>query len=242
MRMASVVARRLLVNYRVDPAVVARLLPDPLRPRLAGGWAVAGICLVRLAQVRPVGLPAALGLRSENAAHRFAVEWDTPDGVRTGVYLPRRHTDSAIAALVGGRLFPGRHRLAKFTVRETARELEIGCVSGDRRTRVWADVRLSGRFGRSELFGELDQAADFFTCGSGYSATRDPHRLDGVAMQAEQWRFEPVDLIGARSTFFDSLPAGSAALDHALLLRDTPATWTPLPSLRVSSAGQPVQA
>jgi hypothetical protein len=54
--------RRLLVNYRVDPDVAARVLPPPLRPQQVAGWAVAGICLIRLAQLRPGRVPAWLGL------------------------------------------------------------------------------------------------------------------------------------------------------------------------------------
>ena len=64
--LAAVVERRLLVNYRVDPDVAARLVPPPFRPQLVRGWAVAGICLIRLGRLRPRGLPSAVGLRSEN--------------------------------------------------------------------------------------------------------------------------------------------------------------------------------
>ncbi|MEA2492488.1 MAG: hypothetical protein QOJ29_399 [Thermoleophilaceae bacterium] len=39
-----------------------------------------------------------LGLRSENASHRIAVEWDTAVGIRTGVYIPRRDTGSGLNA------------------------------------------------------------------------------------------------------------------------------------------------
>jgi hypothetical protein len=74
--MSSVVERRLLVNYRVDPDTAASLVPPLMRPQLVGGWAVAGICLIRLGQVRPSWLPGWVGLRSESAAHRIAVEWD----------------------------------------------------------------------------------------------------------------------------------------------------------------------
>ena len=45
--MSSVIERRLLVNYRVDPGVARSLLPAPLRPQVVNGWAVAGICLIR---------------------------------------------------------------------------------------------------------------------------------------------------------------------------------------------------
>ena len=40
------VERRLLVNYRVDPETIARVLPPPFRPQLVGGAAVAGIGVV----------------------------------------------------------------------------------------------------------------------------------------------------------------------------------------------------
>lgn len=39
---------------------------------------MAGICLIRLRDLRPGGAPTGLGLRTENAAHRVAVESDYP--------------------------------------------------------------------------------------------------------------------------------------------------------------------
>jgi hypothetical protein len=56
--------RRVLVNYRVDPVVLASLLPRPFRPALVAGQGVAGICLIRLGAIRPVGFPSAVGLTS----------------------------------------------------------------------------------------------------------------------------------------------------------------------------------
>src|SRR5262249_61863595 len=72
----GVIDRRILVNYRVAPDVLARLLPAPFRPRLVHGFGMVGICLIRLREVRPALLPAWLGIASENAAHRAAVESD----------------------------------------------------------------------------------------------------------------------------------------------------------------------
>ncbi|MFE8975478.1 DUF2071 domain-containing protein [Streptomyces cyaneofuscatus] len=108
-RLSSTIERRLLVNYRVDPSVAAALLPAPLRPQLVRGQAVAGICLLRIGGVRPGWAPAATGLTSENAAHRISVEWDGPDGVECGVYIPRRDTASRLNAFAGGRIYPGEH-------------------------------------------------------------------------------------------------------------------------------------
>ncbi|MFE3542771.1 DUF2071 domain-containing protein [Nocardia sp. NPDC059177] len=139
--MSSVVERRLLVNYRVDPDAAASSVPPPMRPQLVGGWAVAGICLVRLGQFRPSWLPGWAGLRTENAAHRIAVEWDGPQGRSTGVYIARRDSGSAINVVAGGRLFPGEHSLARFDVRETAQDLHVAFTSQDETVSVSMDVR-----------------------------------------------------------------------------------------------------
>src|SRR5262245_27551333 len=72
----GLIDRRILANYRVDPAVLASHIPAPFRPKIVNGWGIAGICLIRLAQIRPAGLPQWLGVTSENAAHRVAVEWE----------------------------------------------------------------------------------------------------------------------------------------------------------------------
>ena len=56
----GVIDRRVLANWRCDPDVVAKLLPPPFRPKLAGGYAIAGVCLIRLKAIRPRALWAAL--------------------------------------------------------------------------------------------------------------------------------------------------------------------------------------
>src|SRR4051812_24844935 len=104
---AGLIERRILVNYRVDPKVLAPLLPPPFRPQLVHGQAMAGICLIRLRGVRPRWLPARLGISSENAAHRAAVEWVENGITRQGVYIRRRDSNSWLNAAAGGRLFPG---------------------------------------------------------------------------------------------------------------------------------------
>ena len=113
----GLIDRRLLVNYRVDPDYLQRLLPAPFRPKLIHGMGIGGICLIRLKQLRPRGLPAPLGFSSENAAHRIAVEWEEQGQRREGVYIPRRDTASQFNTLIGGRLFPGVHHHARFEVR-----------------------------------------------------------------------------------------------------------------------------
>jgi len=46
----GVIRRRLLVNFRVDAEVMRCFLPAPFRPKVHNGFAIAGICLIRLEQ------------------------------------------------------------------------------------------------------------------------------------------------------------------------------------------------
>ncbi len=239
-RLASVVERRLLVNYRVDPGAAARLLPAPLRPQLVRGHAVAGLCLLRLGRVRPAWAPASLGLRSENVAHRIAVEWDGPNGVETGVYIPRRDTGSRLNAWAGGRVFPGEYGLADFTVDEGADRLRVAFATRDGDLRAEVAVELAAELPASRLFSGLAEASAFFRCGSrGFSATRDGGlRLDGMELHTDAWRLEACRVESAASSFFDDperFPPGSAELDCALVMRDVPVAWDPLPAMAVSA-------
>jgi hypothetical protein len=83
----GIIRRRILVNYRVAPELIQPLLPPKFRPKLHADFAIAGICLIRLEQVRPRGIPNFLGTSSENAAHRIAVVWDDEWSSEEDLYL-----------------------------------------------------------------------------------------------------------------------------------------------------------
>ena len=133
---SGVIERRLLLNFRVNLAVLERLLPEPFRPVLVGGAGMAGVCLIRLGRVRPSGLPGWLGIGSENAAHRIAVSWERGGERREGVYIPRRDTSSWLNVLAGGRLFPGMHHHARFRIAERGDRFDVAIESNDRLVRL----------------------------------------------------------------------------------------------------------
>ena len=183
--------RRILVNYRVDPKVLASVLPRPFRPSLVGGHGVAGICLIRLGDVRMAGLPAVLGMTTENAARRVAVEWDTPDGPVTGVYIPRRDTSSLISAALGGRIFPGWQHRARFRVTEGAGSYRIELSSRDGEVDVAVAAHRADAMPGS-VFGSVEEASAFFRCAPlGYAATPRDGVFDGVALAADEWAIAP---------------------------------------------------
>jgi hypothetical protein len=238
--MTATIERRLLINYQVDPEVLTRVLPAPFRPHLVGGVGLAGICLIRLGNVHPAGGPG-VGITTENAAHRIAVEWDTADGPERGVYIPRRDTSSRLTALVGGRLFPGFHGRARFEVREPDGRYHIELTALDGTTRVRVAAGLATELPAGSVFGSLAEASDFFRQGSvGWSATPWAGVYDGVELEAPGWRLEPARLDAVESSFFDDprrFPPGTAVPDGALLMRDLPSRWRPQGRLTASSGG-----
>jgi hypothetical protein len=187
----GIIDRRILVNYRIDAGVAARVLPSPFRPKVVKGYAMAGICLIRLKQLRPVCLPFSVGIGSENAAHRFAVEWDRDGQLYEGVFIPRRDSSSRFNALMGGRLFPGEHHHARFDVNEADDRLRVRFNSDDGAARVSVAARLADGLPDASIFSSVEEASRFFQNGAlGYSATRDATRYDGLELCCKTWSVE----------------------------------------------------
>ena len=232
-RLTSDIERRLLVNYRVDPEVLRPILPPRFRPQLVDGAAVAGICLIRLGGIRPRWAPRAVGLTTENAAHRIAVEWDGPAGPQSGVYIPRRDTDSWLTVLLGGRAFPGVHAHARFEVAETEDDVRVAFRADDGGADVEVHVTVEEDLVGSALFADVGAASEFFERGAvGWSPDR-AGGLDGVRLSTTAWRVAPGRVVSVRSSFFDDpdrVPPGSAELDCALVRRRVPVLWDALPS------------
>jgi hypothetical protein len=218
---AGLIDRRILINYRVRPETLGSLLPKPFRPQLVGGWGLAGICLIRLRHVRPRGLPGWLGISSENAALRVAVEWDAAGSTNQGVYVWRRDTNSPLNALAGGRIFPGRHHRSRFEVREANDCLEVS-IDNDA-NRLFVAARLAPGLPAGSIFDSLEAASRFFEAGSiGYSATSDAARFEGLQLQCLSWQVVPLQVDRLCSSFFDDpsrFPASSIQFDCALLMR-----------------------
>jgi hypothetical protein len=225
----GVIGRRLLINFRTDPEVVAALLPAPFRPQIVGGFAVAGLCLLRLEELRPVGFPRFLGQQSENAAHRIAVEWDTDDGVANGVYITRRDSDSLLNVIAGGRVFPGKHQRSRFTVAETESDFAVGFHSLDGSASAKVEARFAPDLSESLLFADIGEASRFFESGSiGYSCGPSSDHVEGMELATTAWKVEPLRVDRIASSFFDDgeqFPSGSVSLDCGLVMRRVPVTW-----------------
>ena len=176
----GVIDRRILVNFRVDPKSGEGAAP-PFRPKLVNGAGMAGVCLIRLKHIRPRFLPSFLGISSENAAHRIAVEWEQ-DGTAGGrlhppaghvfpaqhaggrELLPRGASPCEVPGRGAGRPLPGRSG--------QRRPPDAPARGGARRARSCPTVDLSGRSRRRPAFFERGSL--------GYSVTAQARRVRRV--------------------------------------------------------------
>jgi hypothetical protein len=190
---------------------------------------MAGVCLIRLKHIRPRFLPAFLGISSENAAHRIAVEWDQDGKQQDGVFIPRRDTSSRINTLAGGRLFPGVHHHARFVVHEYADHLRVAVDSDDQKTHLLVEGHVGTELPATSIFSSLAEGSRFFEQGSvGYSVTRKLGEFDGLELRSLSWRVMPLVVERVESSFFENrevFPPRSVVFDSALLMQDVEHEW-----------------
>lgn len=237
-RIQGIIRRRLLVNFRVDPTVIARQLPEGLVPKLHEGHAIAEICLIRLEKMRLPAIPIPVGGSSENAAHRIAVR--SPDGT-DAVYVPRRDSDSWINHLAGGRVFPGEQHRARFEIDDDGDRVKLSMRSVDGDVSVDVTGRQGDVLPAESVFESLAAASDFFEVGAlGYSSTSDPDRYHGMVLDTRGWRVDPFLVSDVFSSYFEDrrlFPDGSATFDHALVMRNLEHEWRSVRDYRVRTSG-----
>lgn len=248
----GVIDRRILANYRVDPTALGRVLPEPFEPWTVDGWGIGGICLIRLTGMRPPGVPAALGMRSENAAHRIAVEWPQDDERRRGVYVPRRDTDSWLQTALGSRLFSGAYSHAAFETEDGDGEYFVHMRSDDGAANVLVDGAAAETLPADSVFPSLEAASTFFREGSlGYAPAErgvdgtvgdeGERTFEGVELDTDEWAVEPMQVEDVCSGYFESerFPDDVVEFDCALLMRDINHAWRQRESICVPNPADP---
>ena len=248
MRLSTIhgyIDRRILVNFTAEPDVVRQIIPQPFRPKVYKDKAIVGICLIRLKNIKLKGLPDFIGVSSENGAHRTAVEWDEEGETKEGVYIPRRDTSLRLNTIFGGRLFPGKHYLAKFNVKEGNGSYHVDFTSSDR-TSISIDAKETDRFDTNSIFETLDNVSGFFERSAvGYSPNG--NKYEGLKLQAYTWQVRPLEVTNIRSSFYENenlFPKGTVQFDNALLMTRVEHEWKSMqdkPYTGNSASAKPVE-
>jgi hypothetical protein len=232
----GVLARRLLLHYRVEPELARGLVKPPLAPRIRGGKAVAGVSLIHLEELGPPALRP-LGLELEAMVHWLAVEGR---GAHPGFAILRRDTDSRLVAALGRPLFRAPHHLARFTVEEDPRRIKLRATTAGGAGDLEVAVEFGAAFRPTQSFVSLADAERFLGgIGAALAEAEAGSVLEAVRLRQVPQGFEPVRLLGAVASFFedrDRFPAGGAVLDGALAMRALPLEYARVP---LAAAAEP---
>lgn len=226
------IERRILINYRIDPKALSKVLPTKFRPRIINGFALGGICLIRFRKMRPKAFPEFMGSTSENGTHRFCVEWDDDGVVKKGVFVMQRFTNSKLHELGSNLLYPGALTFADFKTKEANGNYSVEFQSKD-----GAQVNVSVKQGEafeSKVYNTIEEASvDFETDSVGFSPSKN-NMYDGVELVTKSWKVKPLELVSLRSSLFEDkkiFPAGSVEVDHCLFMEDIDHTWENVDSI-----------
>jgi hypothetical protein len=236
----GIIRHRFLLNFRLNPEVVQPLLPEGFEPKLRKGYAMGGICLIRLEKIRPKAVPLSLGISSENSAHRFAVKWRGGEGV----YIARRDTDSVLNHVAGGRVFPGVHHLARFGVEQDGPHYEYWMKSTDDAVEVSFGGAACSNLPETSCFDNLEEASKFFELGRlGYSESEESGKLEGLLLHTRLWKARPFAVHDLYSSYFadtQRFPRGTVEFDHALIMENIDHEWHAAGQIaRQNSAARP---
>jgi hypothetical protein len=225
----GIIARRLVLNYRADPRLFSSIVPSPLQVATINGFAVFGICLIRLEKVRPKGFPSIVGVTAESMAHRIAVRFPYRGQSKDGVFIWRRDTSQCLMSAFGGYLFPGIFNPARFQVKDSpsAVVMDIKTRRGEADTQLTAHY--GGEWKPTALFETLDGASQLLKQGDcGFSCTRSATRLEGMRLAAQDWKVSPLQVENYKSVFFDKLAAKLGCgfeFDHAIAMHGIRHEW-----------------
>ena len=238
MRIPSIsgtIARRILVNFRIDAEQMAAVLPAPFRPQLVKGYAIGGICLIRLKNIRPKFLPIPWGISSENAVHRIAVMWEVEGQTQCGMYIPRRDTDSRLYTLASGTVFPDIHHYARFQVKEDEETFSVSMQSKDAQVNLKVTGTISPKLPAGSVFGNIQQASEFFEQSTQrYSNSKTDGEFEGLELQCQNWQIMALDVSEVQSSYFEDrsrFTADAVQFDCALLMRSVVHEWHARPQL-----------
>lgn len=208
----GVIARRVLITYRIDPVVVSEILPAPMRPKLYERYAIGGVSLIRHHDLQTDFAPFFRLDVTEGAEYHFAVEFDEDGKTRSGVYVVRRESNSFSDRDIFELYYPGGPSHSHFDSVETESSILMKVTSLDDDVEIEFKGNVRTDWPEGSVFLTIEDAGDFFFSGQ-----------DAVlGSEDDIWTLEAMHPDVVNSTYFDCtrrfLP-GSIELDNVILMR-----------------------
>ncbi len=216
----------LLVNFRVDPDRLARALPAPLVPALEAGHAWLSVVIAQLRHMRPVGVPAPLGVSYNQVVYRAVVQC----GPHRGVHFLRSDADSTLMTGLGNLMSFFRFHRADISIAAGRDAIEVAVTSPDGSGDLAVRAELSAATARLPvgsvlpgLAGAKRTLVELFTAYTADSGGR----VAAVDIDRNDWNIAVVPSNGS-FRFMSAGPVfgpGDAELDSIFVVDDLRYRW-----------------
>lgn len=223
----TVFRRCLLVNFAVDPAEMASVLPQHVEPDVFGRDAYLSVVVGEMDKMRPVGVPRPLGITYNQIVYRAVVRC----GNERGVHFLRSDADNRVMTVFGNLMSFFRFHRSQITFAERSGHLDLDVVT---HTNPAADIEATFTIGSraatlpdTSAFPSLDKAkrwlVELFTA---FAYTDGNDWVDIVRIKRGEWNVQAVADTRARYAFLNAgEPFTQARLDSVFLVEDVPYHW-----------------
>jgi len=229
----------LSINYRVDPAALAPLLPAPLEPEVHKGHGWVQVLMSSLRDMRPPGIPSLFGTCFYQVSYRAAVRYrDTVGAWRRGGYFVRSETNHPVMRAVGNALAEFKFHdfgAADMVMLRDGDHLTVGVDPEpgfpDGRLVSVVDTRPLASPPAGSLWSSLGELHEpLVECYDALGVDAAEGHLYILTIDRDPWNARFVAPANLYCEYFDTGPLGRGAssLDSVLHLEECRYRWRPL--------------
>ena len=217
-----------LVNFSIDPDVLARALPAPLKPSLFADRAWLSVVIAQMSGMRPVGVPAPLGITYNQVVYRAVVR----HGDARGVHFLRSDTDSRVMSALGNAMsfFAFHHAQIELERLDTVQSVRVR--TPDEAADVSARFTPTAALPATSAFPDLATAkAQLVELFDAFHPRPGSPVTDVVSIRRDDWELAVVHDEVAHYALMDGgdvFPQGSAILDSVFAVTDLDYRWNRL--------------
>jgi uncharacterized protein YqjF (DUF2071 family) len=228
--MTTIFRRCLLVNFAVEPAAMAAVLPPHISADVHAGNAYLSVVVAQMEKMRPAFAPRPLGITYDQIVYRVVVRC----GGERGVHFLRSDANSRVMCVLGNALsFFGFHRSRIRFQRRPGTDLldlDVATTSGvPGGIRATYDLGVARRdLPESSAFTDLSRAQRWLVeLFAAFAYTPGRRRIDVVRIERGDWDLQVVDDLRADYDFLTAgpFPPGTTRLDSVFLVGDIPYRW-----------------
>jgi hypothetical protein len=201
------VRARYIVNFRLDPAVAASVIPvDWLEPQIVDGAAVLSFCPYVLTKVRLGLSPRCFGVEAICSAYRLAVIDRSGGEARRAAWVTGRETDARTISALGPSTVHASFARVAATVVETAGATTVDIAHLDGQPYFRATMRHSDR-PSGTMFPDSAAFQSFFTAAAtSWAPSADGRSWSQLDLDAGETKYSPLSISAIAAP---SLPSGA---------------------------------